>query len=519
MSVGEGGSGNADFWSAAGFWGNPFESTNAGGEEYLAEYFLDPPYFEGVLGDENQPRPSVVFAPRGCGKTAQRRTVETRAPEAVLTVTHDQFPLDSWGGIDNVTLGAHVTVVNQLVLVGLVSKLATEPEFWKQMSEGEQDAVRAMLHAYLSDVDSLRLQPLLRSLSSLRERQVEFLKGLTVQVGTLASYAWASFAGVSWPGPLNLPERAEAEFEQNALSDFQLIGDLAGKVGLKAIYVLVDGIDETPATQNDVRSAYKLVAPLLESLGTIETFPYAFKFFLPSPTRDIWVDAGGRQDRVTPYEMEWSDDALLELARRRVDAFKNKGEGLDLSWFLGAEPWSTWALTFAEGSPRNFIRLLRRYVDEAVRAATSPSGVEITNATRTLGIDGYSYDRALELCTSAHLNRIKRVGLLDFTIAAVAAALEVQPDAARRHVRAWEARGVVSATIDKASPGATGRPEVTYVITSVNVARHVLPETSLDDLMTEHVRYCAAGHPNLRDWEMWDDDSILGCISCGTVLT
>lgn len=61
---------NSDFKS------HPFLKTNAVEEEFLQSYFVPPPYFDAVIGDSKSPGASIVLAPRGAGKTAQRLMVE-----------------------------------------------------------------------------------------------------------------------------------------------------------------------------------------------------------------------------------------------------------------------------------------------------------------------------------------------------------------------------------------------------------------------------------------------------------
>ena len=71
-----------------GFRADPFASTNADDEPDLAAYFVPPPYFAAVQGDPKNPRPDVVLAPRGGGKTAQKRMIEeASSPNGILCVT------------------------------------------------------------------------------------------------------------------------------------------------------------------------------------------------------------------------------------------------------------------------------------------------------------------------------------------------------------------------------------------------------------------------------------------------
>jgi len=59
-----------------GFVADPFAKTNADEEERLDSYFIQPPFFESVFGDPKTPKSSIVFAPRGGGKTALKRKIE-----------------------------------------------------------------------------------------------------------------------------------------------------------------------------------------------------------------------------------------------------------------------------------------------------------------------------------------------------------------------------------------------------------------------------------------------------------
>jgi hypothetical protein len=67
------------FHENLGFTNHPFVHTNADEEPYLERYFVAPPFFEGVVGDPKQPSSCIVLAPRGGGKSAQRRMIENWA--------------------------------------------------------------------------------------------------------------------------------------------------------------------------------------------------------------------------------------------------------------------------------------------------------------------------------------------------------------------------------------------------------------------------------------------------------
>jgi hypothetical protein len=65
-----------DLLQNLGFERDPFATTNADEEELLQDYFIEPPFFKAVYGDINRPKSTIVFAPRGGGKTALKRRIE-----------------------------------------------------------------------------------------------------------------------------------------------------------------------------------------------------------------------------------------------------------------------------------------------------------------------------------------------------------------------------------------------------------------------------------------------------------
>jgi hypothetical protein len=100
-----------------GFTQDPFESTNAEREFHLDEYFVPPPYFADVLGDPGEPRSRVIFAPRGGGKTAQRRMIEIRSAAAddFLCVTYDEFEQPARMTLAQATWAYHMNQICRLV--------------------------------------------------------------------------------------------------------------------------------------------------------------------------------------------------------------------------------------------------------------------------------------------------------------------------------------------------------------------------------------------------------------------
>jgi hypothetical protein len=104
-----------------GFHVDPFAKTNADEEELLKSYFIEPPFFKAVYGDLATPKSTVVFAPRGGGKTALKRMLELSSlTNNFLCVTYNQFNVAGLS-LKAIDLKYHCQNIARLLLVAILS--------------------------------------------------------------------------------------------------------------------------------------------------------------------------------------------------------------------------------------------------------------------------------------------------------------------------------------------------------------------------------------------------------------
>ncbi len=274
-------------WLAGrGLGGNPFERWNAERDQDLPRYFVDVRNFDELL---HQVEPSVVFAQRGCGKTAQRqmltahcRPLDQSSQRLAIAYTYDGFERAlhaANGDIGQLHSLHHVSALLHLGLIALSEAISGDS--WIQGAPAGSNAAPRWT-AYV-----MRFAPHLTH-------------------------------GPTTGSPMALEGLSSRELMEG-------FGNLVKAAGLESCVVLLDGLDEFPLTAEDPARAVAFLAPLLGTLSLIECLGWAFKFFLPQEL-EIALRARRwfRADRLHIFNIEWSQAKLLDLIRQRLTHFSHR---------------------------------------------------------------------------------------------------------------------------------------------------------------------------------------------------
>jgi hypothetical protein len=257
-----------------GFVADPFAKTNADEEERLEKYFIEPPFYSAVFGDPESAQASVVFAPRGGGKTALKRKIELSSKgSSFLCVTYNRFPAAP-PNAKEVTVDYHLTNILRLVLIAVIS----ECNEWgvDRLSNEERHLVYLFSKTYLSELDRSELKEAISAVKNLSDTAHDWWNKFTGPVGFVINALLTK---------VGLGTAEIKKFEQlggslgGPAEQFRTLRDIAGKFGKRSVYVLVDRVDELAAT-GSASASYEFIAPLLTDLHLLELAGYGFKFFL-----------------------------------------------------------------------------------------------------------------------------------------------------------------------------------------------------------------------------------------------
>ncbi|MCC7164390.1 MAG: winged helix-turn-helix transcriptional regulator [Anaerolineae bacterium] len=259
---------------------NPFLIWTAEHDPNLPDYFVDNGFYTRL---SSTPKPCVVFARRGCGKTAQRQMLASEclpdkkdSHSVAISYTYPNFERAlSAADFDpfRVRSEHHVSELIRQVLITLEQAAKVQPSIHNGWHEPE---IAGLWHGYLE-----RFAP------HLLKKQI---------VGTQVSLAHY--------GPTEL---------------FYGLGQLLRAGGLERALILVDGLDEFPLTAGQPSAMAAFIAPLLGTLAVVESGDFAFRFFLPEMAEArLRAQPWFRSDRLAALSLAWSTPDIQALISQRL---------------------------------------------------------------------------------------------------------------------------------------------------------------------------------------------------------
>lgn len=480
------------------FDSDPFAKTNADEEDRLESYFVSPPFFNAVYGLRSTPKSSVVFAPRGGGKTALKRKIEsiTRS-ELVLCISYNSFETSNLK-LSQIDLQYHLRQLVQRILVGVL--MGAYVLGIESLEKEDRRLIYLLVKEHLSQIDRREMKVAIDSVKNLSDKTKETWNRLS---GPLAFVANTLLEKLGL-GSTEIKKFEDEDGELGPLDDqIRILQEISSKLGYKCIYVLIDRVDETSITGSAVNS-YKFISSLVGNLQLLETPGIAYKFFLWNALlNDYRVVA--RPDRVKYYELGWEYDDLRVMLSARLKAFsRNRVSSLesiadpDLKLPLSLDKV---VAILAQGSPRTLVRICKEILDQ--QSEIDPSVNVISSEAIEVALRNIADHITHETYTDAIIKDLQRTKRCDFTIRHIYAdVFKVTQPAALNKVKIWETADAVHllGTIQEARKG---RFSNHYAVNNILLAMHVFAQMPLEEFFGSKIRTCG-GCKNilLRDWDL-----------------
>ena len=500
------------FYRRLNFKANPFQYTNADEEDELEEYFVPPPYFQSVWGDPKQASSCVVFAPRGGGKSAQRKMIESRSRGTkVLTLQYSRFEFAQGQSLDDIDLNYHIRNIARICILGFLMQIHQEGLGAISFSSTEREHIKALSKFYLYDMNSEEIVNAVNSVTGLLGRTKEYVENNLYAINALID-GLLSKAGL--PAVGSGAGGHPGQIERPSKQHLEIIISLIKSLGFDSVYILIDKIDETSLTGNDANASFRLIGPLLRDLELLQIRDLAFKFFLWNEIYPFYKQHG-RPDRIPLHHLKWRADELKTMLRLRLQVYSTNGPR-DISALLkpGMEAGSKNAvdsllLTFSHGSPRDMIRICAQMVVEQLRLNPHMGYIGVSAVTE--GFNRFCVDRAKEVVPESTLRDLQKLHRLDFTVASVASVAKIKANGARAKIKTWLNTGVVKYINDiRLNEGK--KPVHHYAVLDSRVAKSIFPELSFVEFLQTKVRVCSKCRADMfRDWDVSSNHICQAC--------
>jgi hypothetical protein len=483
---------------------DPFESTDAEQEPELNAYFVPPPFFDAVIGDSSTPKSHVVLAPRGGGKTAQRKMIELNSVEReFLCVTYDEF--DDVTRLSSATWAYHVNQLCRRMLLGVLVALEEDPQRVDRLSSHQKEILKFQVERFLGSLSAAQHELAIRSLKNFGDKARDFFEKYGGPINLVVKALLTKLGLDEVELPTDLPEAAK--LDESLRYHYGHLLQIATTIGFESTYILVDRVDEVPATGTAAKT-FEFISPLLLDLRTLDAPGVAIKFFLWDQIESDLQEKGFRRDRVAVDAIHWTLGELQEMMTERLRAYSAgrvggfndlicSGIGLDVHALLAR---------IGSGSPRDMIRCAKRIVSAETR--TNTDSVCISENSVWQGIQAFCTERAGELVKAEYLAELKKVGRPTFTNSLVGSdVFRISTEGARQKIQAWARTGVV-AKIDEL-PNQRDRPTHLYGIVDPRVAVAALPAMDVQLVISNYLLVCPS-----CDALVINDRSEITCPAC-----
>jgi hypothetical protein len=492
------------YLSRRGFSGDPFASTNADNEIHLAQYFVPPPYCERVLGIPTEPEPSIVFAPRGSGKSAQRKTIEDLAQSKnYLCVAYINFFRASVPQ----TLDNHLAEISKLITLAVLTAFEDEPYDVNLLTPHQQEVLKYAATRYLSGLNQQEFSVAMGAVKSLGDKARDFMEkhGAVVAAGIQILLKKVGLDDIAVPTELRGTTQGDSS---SATYVFGQLLEIAAVLNWNSVYILIDKVDEAEGVNGDAAAAFGVIEALLMSLPTLEIPFVAFKFFLWDKLEQPFDDNDGRADRVEVSHLDWTVDDLSKMLAERLSWFSSRSitsfndlmssdTQLDVHLLLSH---------LSAGSPRDMIRLAQEILKEHTRSIGAP--VEIAESTVISAIRIFSV-QASKLRYKKHYQDLVRIAEPTFTSSKLANdVFRIKVDAVRPKVEAWKQLGGVVQVGEQ--PQAKGRPAYVYAISDVRLIVAAAPAAEVLLALGNYCFVCSGCHRLVIT-----SSSFTHCAKCG----
>jgi len=490
-----------------GLSGNPFEHYTAETEPNIASYAVRPPYLETISNRACGLSSFILLGDRGAGKSATRITVyseiwklcaENKKGPLALNMTDFSLLLEDFGKgklSDKDIVRSTAFFVVEQVLIWLSSLEEDDRAVYIDgLDKDERTLVFALIKGFylpVNDMDrSVSTGEALRLLNSawmtksavwVSQRWDALSKIVASAINAFSKKEMGDSVDISVPAEMLL-ESLVGENPNAARAVLNKLVEFVKAFGFTGVCVLVDKVDETPATSSSAEATARLIYPLLSHIQLLEVSGFSWLFFLWSNVQSHFNEKYPvRLDKIAHANITWDANSLRTMIDARLRFYsKNHISFADI--FIDgtdADVVFQQLVRISVKSPRELIKLMDIiFREHDAKGSDAPDLID--QESLTIGQDKYARETIGAWYANKPLLQVLRLGMIDFVNRDVQAAFKIGDQGARVKINSWEDSGLVRQ--NGTAPSELGGKQVyRYCVADSRVQRII--ERRLDDLV------------------------------------
>jgi hypothetical protein len=363
-----------------GFQFNPFAALDAAADPHLHRYFVQQEAFDSLWGAW----PSLVFEPRGGGKTALRARIVQAC--YIGQESNRPFPISyqpsflAFGGAE-LDFAAHIRQIVTSAASQLLFSLVYRPHWYLRLQPDEQATVYGFLNqnlpgplpTYLALMDD-------RGDSELLKRRLNLLPSTRIEPDLAQLLALRQA----------LRQTAQTMPAQSTTTPWDLMMTVLKEIfKFKELYLLIDGLDAGPETADAPEVLVRACAPLWERATDWAGQQLFVKAFLPTEAEPVISGAQqGMMGAARIAAILWTEALLVEMLQQRVEVATQRLfsslDALAVPGFVGIERR---IVAQAPPLPREVLALTGAFLRAHLRQEDAPD--RLHPASLTAGVADY----------------------------------------------------------------------------------------------------------------------------------
>jgi hypothetical protein len=243
------------------------------------------------------------------------------------------------------------------------------------------------------------------------------------------------------------------------------------------VVVLIDKVDETPATAKSAEATAKLIYPLLAHVQLLEVNGFSWVMFLWSNVKDHFngEKLPVRLDKLAHANIEWDASSLRGMLEARIRFYSGGKLNFRDIFESDVDVEATFEslVSLAISSPRELIKLMDTIFREHDALSNEPPTL-LNAKSLEIGQDKYVTETIEGFFPAKLLEQVFRLGRTAFVNKDVQSAFKIGDQSARVKIKNWEDIGLVRQSGTQApSSEFGGQPAYRFIVADARVERIV----------------------------------------------